>query len=51
MPFEVIHFRGSDKILKDHKNLDRDVQITLEYVDDVLCGTIYRREAFPTGLR
>jgi hypothetical protein len=49
MPFEVIHFRGSDKILKD-KNLDRDVQITLEYVDDVLCGTIYRRELFRQAL-
>ena len=49
MPFEVIHFRGSDKILKN-KNLDRDVQITLEYVDDVLCGTIYRRELFRQAL-
>ncbi len=49
MPFEVIHFRGADKILKD-KNLDRDVQITLEYVDDVLCGTIYRRELFRQAL-
>ena len=49
MPFEVIHFRGSDKILKD-KNLDRDVQVTLEYVDDVLCGAIYRRELFRQAL-
>ena len=49
MPFEVIHFRESDKILKN-KNLDRDVQITLEYVDDVLCGTIYRRELFRQAL-
>jgi hypothetical protein len=49
MPFEVIHFRGSDQILKD-KNLDRDVQVTLEYVDDVLCGAIYRRELFRQAL-
>ena len=49
MPFEILHFRGSDKIIKD-KNLEKDVQATLEYVDDVLCGTIYRRGAFPRGI-
>jgi len=49
MPFEVIHFRGSDEIIKE-KNLDRDLQVTLEYVDDVLCGTIYRRELFRQAL-
>ena len=49
MPFEVIYFRGSDEIIKE-KNLDRDVQVTLEYIDDVLCGTIYRRELFREAL-
>ena len=49
MPFEVIHFRGSDEIIKE-KNLDGDVKITLEYIDDVLCGTIYRRELFREAL-
>ena len=49
MPFEVIHFRGSDEIIKD-KNLDRDLQITLEYVDDALYGSIYRRELLRQAL-
>jgi hypothetical protein len=49
MPFEILHFRGSDKILKD-KNLERDVQVTLEYVDDVLFETLHRRELFRQAL-
>ena len=49
MPFEVIHIRGSDEIIKE-KNLDGGVKITLEYIDDVLCGTIYRRELFREAL-
>jgi hypothetical protein len=49
MPFEVIHFRGSDEIIKE-KNLDRDVQVTLEYIDDVLFETLYRRELFRQAL-
>jgi hypothetical protein len=32
---ELIHFRGSDAIIKA-KNLDADVQITLGYVESVL---------------
>jgi len=49
MPFEILHFRGSDQIIKN-KNLDRDVQITLEYVDDALYGSIYRRELLRQAL-
>jgi hypothetical protein len=49
MPFEILHFRGSDKILKD-KNLERDLQVTLEYVDDVLFETLHRRELFRQAL-
>ena len=26
MPFEILHFRESDKILKD-KNLEKDIQV------------------------
>ena len=40
---EIIHFRGADKILID-KNLEKDVQVTLEYIGDALYGSIYRRE-------
>jgi len=35
MPFEVIHFRESEKILKE-KRLVKDVKETLEYIDDAL---------------
>ena len=43
MPFEIVHFRESDKILKE-KRLAKDVKATLEYIDDVLYGTIHRRD-------
>lgn len=35
MPFDLIHFRGADKILKE-KKMKKDVQSTLEYLDNVL---------------
>ena len=49
MPFEVIHFRGSDEIIKD-KNMDRDIKSTLTYVDDALYGSIYRGELLRQAL-
>ena len=49
MPFEIFHVRGSDKILKD-KNLDKDVQATLQYVDDALYGSLYRGELLRLAL-
>ena len=33
--FEILHFRGSDEILKE-KRLLKDVQATMQYIDDVL---------------
>jgi len=49
MPFEIVHFRDSDKILKE-KRLVKDVKTTLEYIDDVLYGTIHRRELLRQSL-
>jgi len=43
MPLEVMHFRDSDKIIKD-KHMDRDVKGTLEYIEESLYGTLYKRE-------
>ena len=40
---EVIHFRDSDAIIKQ-KDLDADVNITLEYIETMLYGTLYKRE-------
>jgi len=47
--FKLLHFNGSDKILKKKKMI-KDVQMTLEYVDDVLSGTLYKRELFRQAL-
>jgi hypothetical protein len=49
MPFEIFHVRESDKILKK-KNLEKDVQATLEYVDTALYGSLYRRELLRQAL-
>jgi hypothetical protein len=49
MPFEVIHFRESETILKE-KRLVKDVKETLEYIDDALYGSIYRRELLRQAL-
>ena len=38
MPFELIHFRNSDRVLKENKML-KGVQSTLKYLDDVLYGS------------
>ena len=40
---EIIHFRGSDKIIKK-KKLEKDVGTTLQYLEDMLHGTLYKRE-------
>ena len=49
MPFEMIHFRDSDKIIRK-KKLDRDVKATLEYVYDALQGSLYRGELLRQAL-
>ena len=46
---EILHFRGSDKILKN-KNMFKDVQTTLEYLEDVLTGVQFKRELFRQAL-
>jgi hypothetical protein len=40
---EIIHFRGSDKVIIK-KHMEKDVKGTLEYVEDALHGSLYRRE-------
>lgn len=49
MPFEILHFRESDRVLQE-KNLDRDFQATMQYLDDVLYGSLYRRELLRDAL-
>jgi hypothetical protein len=49
MPFELIHFRDSDKIIRK-KKLDRDLKATLEYVYDALQGSLCRGELLRQAL-
>jgi len=46
---EILHFRDSDKVLKKNKML-KDVQTTMEYIDDVMAGTLYKRELLKMAL-
>ena len=47
--FEILHFRDSDKIIKD-KNMENDIQVTLEYINDALYGAFYRGELLRLAL-
>jgi hypothetical protein len=47
--FEVLHFRGAEEILKE-KGLLNDVQATMHYVDDVLAGSLCKRELLRMAL-
>jgi hypothetical protein len=49
MSFEMLHFRESDKILKK-KKMDKQIQATLEYIDDALYGTLHRGELLRQAL-
>jgi hypothetical protein len=46
---EILHFREADKILKKN-SLYKDVVSTMEYVEDVLQGSIHRRELLRQAL-
>jgi len=49
MSFEIIHFRGADKIL-EKKNMISDVAITMEFIYDSLVGSLYRGELLRIAL-
>jgi hypothetical protein len=49
MPFETFHFRESERVLQE-KHMDRDFQATMEYLNDVLYGSLYRRELMRDAL-
>jgi hypothetical protein len=46
---ELLHFRDSEKILKNKNMLD-DVLVTMQYIDDVLTGALYKRELLRMAL-
>ena len=47
--FEILHFRGSEEILRE-KNMLSDVEATMQYIDDVLAGSLYKRELLRMAL-
>jgi len=47
--FETLHFRDSEKILKQ-KKMGNDVKSTLQYIDDVLTGVQFKGELFRQAL-
>ena len=49
MSFEIMHFRKADRIIKQ-KKMEKEVQLTLEYLDDCLCGTVHRGEIMKQAL-
>lgn len=49
MSFEILHFRKAEDILKK-KGLLKDVQATMEYLDEVLYGTLHKRELMKQAL-
>jgi len=46
---EIIHFRGSDKIIKKN-HLEKDIKATLEYLEDIVYGTLHRGELLRQAL-
>ena len=49
MSFEIIHFRGADKII-EKKSMISDVAMTMEYIYDSLDGSLYRGELLRSAL-
>jgi len=49
MPFEIMHIRGSEKILRE-KNMEKDVLFTLSYLSDALHGCLYKGELMRLAL-
>ena len=49
MSFQIMHFRNADKIIKQ-KKMEKEVQLTLEYLDDCLYGTVHRSEIMRQAL-
>lgn len=49
MSFEILHFRGAEKVLQE-KKMVKEIKIAMEYLDDVLYGTFRRSELLRQAL-
>lgn len=50
MPFELLHFRESDRILKN-SGMEKEVSEVLRYIDDVLYGSFSRSKLMREALQ
>ena len=50
MPFELVHFRESEQVIKKRKGMMKEVMTTLQYIDDVLYGSLCRGSLFRQAL-
>ena len=50
MSFEIMHFRGSDNILKEKKMI-KEVKLAMEYLNDCLYGTYRKGELMRQALQ
>ncbi len=49
MAYELVHFNGSDKVLKS-KKMQKDLKTTLDYLDEVLAGSRRQSELLRQAL-
>ena len=49
MSFEILHFRKAEKVLQE-KNMVKEVELTMNYLDDVLYGMFRRSELLRQAL-
>jgi hypothetical protein len=49
MSFEILHFRGADKILQE-KGMEKEITLTMEYLNDCLYGAFKKRELLRQAL-
>jgi hypothetical protein len=49
MSFEILHFRGADTVLQQ-KGMEKEIPLTMEYLNDVLYGTFRRSELLRQAL-
>jgi len=49
MSFEILHFRGAEKIIQE-KKMKKEIQLTMEYLNDCLYGAFKKRELLRQAL-
>jgi hypothetical protein len=50
MPFEILHFRKADEILRE-KKMTKEIKLAMEYLNDCLYGTYHKGEILRQALK